>query len=336
MLIRFPFSILFPLPWHIFPFWLTFVQCFNFCQFFWLLSAPNRIAYFHNNLDGLIIIRTSKSVIIPDYCLWLGFLGRLLVIFFFIATVTTFRFLHIPTGTVLVTISLLVGLCALLGYVGVPFSTHILDLAWVEASFEFLAVYYIEEWAIGVPVSSASAPATPTTALPSTAMALSTHINCWYPSPVDPESLVLVALCDSEGLSDLGFHIGYSTKPFPKLVILDFCLVLRDVSLILDLNPINRSLHHFLLSYLVVILCYWRKFCLQACGILCKLECVLVIVLQALLWVQRNSLVNYYDALVLRVGFFILLDQRHTCWPDVFVCSKSLIQLYDVVLIHHF
>ena len=123
---------------------LLFVQCFNACQFCWLSSAPNCVAYFHINLDDLMIVITPKSVPIPDSFLWLWFLDRLLVFFLFISIVTSFCFLHILPGAILVTIYFISGLCALLDCVGVSFRTHLLHPAWVEASFEVLVVYSVE------------------------------------------------------------------------------------------------------------------------------------------------------------------------------------------------
>ena len=118
------------------------------------------------------------SVPIPASFLRLGFLGSILALFFFITTVASCCFPHIPPGVVLVTIYFLVGLCALLGYVLVPFSSHMFHIAWVEASFEVLSVYSIEEHAIGEPAALASVPTTPTTASYSTAAASSAPINC--------------------------------------------------------------------------------------------------------------------------------------------------------------
>ena len=145
-------------------------------------------------------------------------------------------------------ISFFVVICALLGYVRVPFSTHMLYFAWVEASFEVLSVYSIAERAIGAPAAAASDPNTPTTASPSSATASSAPINLWHPSPVAPTSLVLVGLHNSEGFSDLGCHIGHSAKPVQKLIIIDFGIGQRDGKVVLDLNPINQLLYHCLLS----------------------------------------------------------------------------------------
>ena len=37
---------------------------------------------------------------------------------------------------------------------------------------------------------------------------------------------------------------------------------------------------------------------------------------------QRDRLVSWYNAIVLRVGSFILLDQLQPHWPAIFVCLK--------------
>ena len=119
-----------------------------------------------------------KIVYIHVSFLQLGFLGKIFVLFFFISIVTSCDFLLIPPGAVLVTIPFLVGLCALLSDVGFSFITHLLHLAWVEVLFEVLAVHYIEEQAIGAPITSAFAPTTQTTASPSSAMSSSVNFIC--------------------------------------------------------------------------------------------------------------------------------------------------------------
>ena len=254
-------------------------------RIFWLSSAPNCVAYFHSNLYDITIVSAFKLVTVPASFLWLGIFGRLFVLFFFIAAVTSFRFLHIPTRELLVTVSFLVGLCALLGDVVFSFASHLLHIAWVEALFEVLAVHSIEEWSIGFITASAS---TPTTSLPSSATASSATFTFWDPSNISPASLVLVSLCDSKGFSDLGFHIVHSDKPIPKLVVLDFGIGQHDGWVLLNLNPSNQLLHHFLLCDLVPILFDCQKCCLQACSLFCKWEGLLVLVEQALLWVQRD------------------------------------------------
>ena len=236
----------------------------------WLSSAPNWVAHFHANLDDLIIISNSKSVSIPASFIQLGFLGGILVLLFFIATVTIRHFLHIPPGEVLATISFLVGICALLGDVGVSFRTYLLHLSWVEESFELLEVHSIGERSIGAPVNSASTPNKPTTASPYAATALSKEFKCWYTYTVAPTSLVFFDLRNSEGFGELGCHIGYIAKPITKLVVLDFGIGQRDGQVILNSNTINQSLHHCLLYDLVMILRDFQKWCLQACSIFCK------------------------------------------------------------------
>ena len=111
---------------------------------FWQSSATNCVAHFHTNLYDLPIVSKPKIVSIPDSFLRLCFLGGLLVLFFFIATVTSFWFFTIPPVVLLVTISFIFGLFALLGDVAVYFSTHMLHFAWLEAYFEVLAVHSIE------------------------------------------------------------------------------------------------------------------------------------------------------------------------------------------------
>ena len=247
-------------------------------RIFWLPNAPSFVAYFRTNLDHLTIVSTSRSVYIFASFLWLGFLGRILLLFFFIYTVIICCFLHIPPGEVLVRISFLNFLCALLGDIGVSFRTHIFRLDWVEALFEVLTVHFIEERSIGEASASASTLTTPTTASPSAATAFSSPINWWYPSTVDPKTLAIVALLESKGFSDLGCHIVHISDPTTKLVIIKFGIGQRYGQIILNLNPINQLLQHFLLSYLFPILCDRRKYCLQACGIFCKREVVLVLV----------------------------------------------------------
>ena len=105
-------------------------------------------------------------------------------------------------------------------------------------------------------------------------------------------SLVIVALRDSKGFGDLGLHIGHSANPVTKLVVLDFSLGQRDGEVILNLNPTNQLMQHCLLYDLVLILRDFQKFCLQSCSIFFKQEGVLVLVEQALLWVQQYSLVS--------------------------------------------
>ena len=77
-----------------------------------------------------------------------------------------------------VTIYFLVGICTLLGDVGVSFSTYLLHLAWVEESFELLSVHSIVERSIGTLMTLASAPKNPTTAPPYAAAASSEKFNC--------------------------------------------------------------------------------------------------------------------------------------------------------------
>ena len=231
---------------------------------FWLSIAPNCTASFHSNLDGLTIVSASKRVSVPASFLQLGILGGISVLFLLVPSVTSFRFLYIPPILVLVTVSFIVGICAILGDVGVPFSAHLLRLALVEASFELLAVHSIGEQVIGAPAESASVA---TTTSPSTTRVFSVDFNCWYPYIFSLAFFVLVAHCNSKGFSNLGSHVGHSSKPIPKLVILDFGLGQRDDQLILNLDPIIQLLHHCLLCNLVLILHYCRKICLQACSI---------------------------------------------------------------------
>ena len=126
----------------------------------WISSAPNCVVHVHPNLDDLTIINAYKHVTIPASFLQLGILGGIFVFFFFIATVNSFCLLYIPPRSVLVTVSFIFGLCALLGDVGVSFSTHLLHTAWMEALYEVLVVYSIEECSIGAPAASSSAPTT--------------------------------------------------------------------------------------------------------------------------------------------------------------------------------
>ena len=112
---------------------------------FWFYSALSCVTNFHSNLDNITIINAPKCVTIHAFFLRLGPLGGILVFFFFIATVTSCCLFYISTRVVLVTVSFPVGLCEIMGYVGVSFSTYLWHTAWVEASFEFLAVNSIEE-----------------------------------------------------------------------------------------------------------------------------------------------------------------------------------------------
>ena len=145
MLIRFPFFKIVPIVMTSFPILPRF-----FCsasmpvRIILISSLPNCVARFRYNLDNLTVVRTPNHVSIPDYFLWLGFLCDILVLFFFIDMVTSCRLIHILPRAVLVTVYFLVGVCALLGDVGVSFSAHLLHLAWAEASFEVLEVHSIE------------------------------------------------------------------------------------------------------------------------------------------------------------------------------------------------
>ena len=187
-----------------------------------------------------------------------------------------------------------------------------LHFTWVEATFEVLEVESIEERAIGASTSSASAsaPTTLTRASTSAVTALSATFNCWYSSSVATMFLFLVDLRDSEGFSELDWHTGHSANTITKLVVLDFGLGQHDVQVILNLNPINQLLQHWLLCNLVPIICDCRKYCLEAWCIFYKPEGVLFPVDQDLLRLKRDSVVSQYDALLIRVGSFILMDQR--------------------------
>ena len=79
----------------------------------------------YSNLDEPTILNASKLVLITASFLQFGLLGGLFVIFFFITTVTSCLFFYISLRALLVTIYFLVGLYALLGDVGVSFSTHL-------------------------------------------------------------------------------------------------------------------------------------------------------------------------------------------------------------------
>ena len=98
----------------------------------WLSSVPNFVAHFRSNLDDLTIISAFKCVSITALFILLGIIGGLFTPFLFIHTVTSFRFLYIPTRAVLVTVYFLVGLYAILGDVGVSLSAYLLHLNWVE------------------------------------------------------------------------------------------------------------------------------------------------------------------------------------------------------------
>ena len=224
----------------------------------------------------------------PASFIRLGILGGLFVLFFFIVTATSCRLLHFPPREVLSTVSFLIGLCALLGNVGVSFSAYMLHLVCVEASFEVLGVHYIEERSIGAP---AALDCEPTTPYPSAATASFTASNFWDTSPAAPASLVLVGLCNYKDFSNLGCHMGNIANPITNLVIFDFGIGQHNGHVILNLNPINQSLQYCLLCDLVLILFDYRKCCFQACSIFCKREYVLVILEQTLLWLQRDSLI---------------------------------------------
>ena len=227
-------------------------------RIFWLSSVPNFVTHFRSNLYYLNIINAFIRVAIPASFLKLGILGGIFFFFFFIATVTSWRFFYILYILLLVTVSFLVVLCTLLGDVGFSFSAHLLHLAWVEASFEVLAVHSIEEQDIVAPAVLAS---TLTTTSPSASVASSAAFNLWYPSPILPLSLVLVVLCEYEGLSNPGLHVGHIAKPIPKLVVLDIGLGQCYDQVILDLYPINQSLRHSILCNLVSILRDFWKCC---------------------------------------------------------------------------
>ena len=201
----------------------------------------------------LPLLVRSNAFLPPSSFLWFWILGGVFVLFFFIVTLTSFCLLNIPPRVVLLTVSFLVGPCALLGDVEVSFSAYMLHIVCVEASFEVLGFNSFEERSIGVPIALASAPTRPS---PSTAIASSTAFNLWDPSPAAPASLVLVAFCNYKDFSNLGCHIGHSANPITNLVVLDFGIVQRDGHVILNLNPINQSLKYCLLCELVLILCY--------------------------------------------------------------------------------
>ena len=302
------FSTSLPFLWHHFQLWLDFMQCFNVCQA--LLDfkcAQLRFSF-------PLLFRWSYHYWRSQTCCHSCLLSL---------TWGSWRslplFLYIPTRAVLVTVYFLVGLCTLLGDVGVSFTAHLLHLDWMEASFEALYVHSIEERAIGAPTTYPSAT---TMASSSTATALSAALNFWYPYPVSPAPLVLVFLRESKGFSNLVFHAVHSTNPISKLVILYLHIGQRDGQIILKLDPIDQSLYHILLYSLIFILRYCQKFCLQACIIFVKQEDVLVIVEKSLLLVQRDILVSYNDALFFRVGSFILMEQYHTSGPVIFVFFK--------------
>ena len=198
-------------------------------RIFCLSSAPYFVAHLHSNLDDFTIFDMTKHVAISVSCLWLGILGGILLFFFFVYIVTFFRSLYVHLRVVLATIYFLVGICALLGDVGVSFIAHLLHIAWVEASAEVIEVHSIEERAIGSPAAS-----------PSSVTVSSAVFNWWYPSPIAPVYLVFVVLCDSEGFSIIGFHVGHSAKPIYKLVVLDIGLVQQDGQIILNLDPIYK------------------------------------------------------------------------------------------------
>ena len=127
-------------------------------RLFWISSAPNWVAHFHSNLDEPTILNAPKLVFIVASFIQRGLLGGLFVLFFFITTVTSYLFFTSLLERYLSPF-FFVGLCALLGDVGVSCSAHLFYLSLVEALSEVLEVHSIEERSIGASAASASASA---------------------------------------------------------------------------------------------------------------------------------------------------------------------------------
>ena len=137
-------SISFPSSWHLSHYDLILWSALVPDRFCWISRAHNCVARLHYNLYNLTIINASKCVAIRAYFLRLEILGRPLAFFLFITMVTSCCFLYIPRRAIFVTVSFTVGLCVLLGDVGVCLRSHVLHLIWVEAQFEVLEIHSIE------------------------------------------------------------------------------------------------------------------------------------------------------------------------------------------------
>ena len=88
-------------------------------------SADGVNLHTYSNLDEPTIINASKLFFITASFLQLGILDGIFVLFFFINTVTSCLLFYISPRALLVTIYFLVGLYALLGDLGVSFSTYL-------------------------------------------------------------------------------------------------------------------------------------------------------------------------------------------------------------------
>ena len=127
------FSTLFPSSWHSLPLWLALCSDLTPASLWWISSSPNCVSHSYYNFDEPTILNFSKLVFIFASFLQLGLLGGIFVLVFFITMVIRCIFFHISPRELLVTIYFLVGLCELLGDVGIFFSAHMLHLFWVES-----------------------------------------------------------------------------------------------------------------------------------------------------------------------------------------------------------
>ena len=131
------FSILFPFLWHLFHYDLLLCSVLMPVRICWLSSAPNCVARFNFSLDYLTVLGAVKKgwhlfLLSPTWSSW-----RYIPLPLIFSTATSYCFLYIPPRVVLVTVYFFVGLCALLGDVGVSLSAHLFHLTWVESFLNY-------------------------------------------------------------------------------------------------------------------------------------------------------------------------------------------------------